>query len=159
MLFAPLLNKKLGFARVRYASAAGTWEAGWKVTGDRHAEITLTVPFGCTAEVQLPHAPSALYRETGNPLFSDVRDGICCVRPGNYRISYEAAVPLRKVYSVDTPICELTESVPVREVLQSAAPGLLKVYSQFRNLTPRQLTAVTGEFTERDPCSPSSWIS
>lgn len=47
--FAPQADKRLTYAKATYDSMYGTYEAGWRLEGDR-VIYHLTVPFGCEAE-------------------------------------------------------------------------------------------------------------
>ena len=147
VIFAPVLNRKLGFADVRYASPAGTWKTHWKVLDHCHVEISLTVPFGCCAEVILPFAPQALYG-TENPLFADVRDGVCHVGPGTYAVSWETTETLRKVYSIDSPVRELLADPNVISALSEVAPDIAQIPDHYQEATLRQIAMVNSNVSE-----------
>ena len=95
VLFAPLPEARLGSVDAQYASAAGTWKSHWKICGRNLLEVSLTVPFDCTAEVTLP-APAAENppEVTENPLLAADADGVSHVGPGDYTVIYTTAAPL-----------------------------------------------------------------
>ncbi|MGI6106322.1 MAG: family 78 glycoside hydrolase catalytic domain [Lachnospiraceae bacterium] len=90
VLFAPLPNEKLGSLDAQYDSAAGLWKSHWKVLGPDRLEVSLTVPFGCTAEVCLPKASDP----AGNPLLTVDESGVSHIGPGEYTAVYTTAEPL-----------------------------------------------------------------
>ncbi len=139
VIFAPIPYKKLGYADLCYDSPAGKWESHWKVLDDTHLELSLTVPFGCTADVVLPYAPEEIFGTNNNVLFHDVTDGVCHVGPGKYEITYETTRPMRKIYSCDTPIVELLANPNVVSAMKQAAPQFTDVPPQYRQASIRQL--------------------
>ena len=52
----PVPNGKLGSARADYASPAGRWHVEWRMTDETHADLKITVPFDCTAQLLIPWA-------------------------------------------------------------------------------------------------------
>lgn len=87
--FAPLLNRELDSMEAEYDSPSGVYRSAWRFRDDTHVELSVTVPFGCSATLKLPMAGQEIYREKSNPLFADVRDGVCHLEPGTYSITYE----------------------------------------------------------------------
>lgn len=86
----PLLNRELGSAEAEYDSPSGIYRSAWRFCDDTHVELWVTVPFGCRAALKLPMAGPAVYEDKTNPLFSDVREGVCYLEPGTYSVVYEA---------------------------------------------------------------------
>lgn len=41
-------------------------------------------------------------REKENPVFGDVRDGVCILEAGDYRVDYELTQTLKKEYNMDS---------------------------------------------------------
>ena len=140
VIFAPVPDYRLGFADVSYDSPAGLWKADWKVMDATHISVTLTVPFGCTADVILPYAKAELFAEKDNALFKDTENGVCHVGPGLYEISYETSRPLKKIFSVDMTIGELFAEPKVRETLERRYPMIAQVPNMFRDATLRELS-------------------
>lgn len=52
----PMPHRAIGKVEAAYQSASGLWKIGWEIDGDQ-LTVRFTVPFGCTAEVELPYAP------------------------------------------------------------------------------------------------------
>ena len=99
--FAPIPDVRLGFADVSYKSAAGLWKSHWKMPDANTLELSLKVPFGCCAEVELPSFDRSSVLEGGvnagaaeNLLILSMDDdGICHVGAGEYCITYVTAAP------------------------------------------------------------------
>ena len=53
VVFSPVPDRRLGFARGEYHSAAGVYRSGWKMNGEL-VEFEVEVPFGCGAEFCIP---------------------------------------------------------------------------------------------------------
>ena len=96
-IVAPLPSWRLGHLECERTSSAGTWRVAWACVDERHLRVELTVPFGCTAEVELPLAPASAYDELGGRELG----------AGTYVVTYETTTPLRRVPSVDWPIGDL----------------------------------------------------
>lgn len=84
----PLPNRQLGSLEAEYDSPAGIYRSAWKFTDDTHVELSVTVPFGCSAMLKLPQAGQEVYADGNNPMFMDVRGGVCCLEPGTYSVVY-----------------------------------------------------------------------
>ena len=89
--FAPLLNRELGSMEAEYDSPSGVYRSAWRFQDDTHVELSVTVPFGCSATLKLPMARQQNYEDRSNPLFADVQDGVCHLGPGTYCVAYETA--------------------------------------------------------------------
>ena len=133
-----------------YKSPAGTWETHWKVLNDTHLELSLTVPFGCTADVVLPYVPAVLFAEDNNVLFHNVTDGVCHVGPGKYEIAYETTEILRKVYSIDSQIGDLAANPTVAAALTEAFPKFAGITGQYRSVPLRDYARFTGEISAEE---------
>ena len=64
MKIAPALHIALGHQETVYDSPAGEYRSSWTITDPAHVTVSVTVPFGCTADLVLPgakdNAPIAL---------------------------------------------------------------------------------------------------
>ena len=89
----PSLNWSLRELEAVYDSPAGAYWSAWKLTDPTHVEMSVTVPFGCTAEVFLPHS-----KERQEPIL---------LTSGTYTWAYETDVSLKSFFTIDTPIREL----------------------------------------------------
>ncbi len=90
--FVPLLNRTLRKVSASYDSPAGLYKSSWEMTDSSHVTLSVTVPFGCSATLQLPLAKPETYEDQENPMFSYVKDGICYLNAGTYTVRYETAV-------------------------------------------------------------------
>ncbi|HUM83091.1 MAG TPA: family 78 glycoside hydrolase catalytic domain [Lachnospiraceae bacterium] len=103
----PSLNWKIRFVSAEYESPSGTYKSSWKMTAPSHVEYRCTIPFGCTARLELP------LEKEGRVKMLDA---------GDYEFSYETAVPLRKSFSIDTPIKDLIADPEVSAKLAGILP-------------------------------------
>ncbi len=138
---APKPSYKLGHLEAEYPSAAGTYKVAWKVIGDKGLELSITVPFDCEAELVLPYAPDALFADHANPMFADVRDGVCYLPAGEYKVSYEATKPLRNTLSVHMSVDELLRHDAARALVEEAFPSIGNMPSTLRSMSIVQLLA------------------
>lgn len=146
--FMPTLNRELKKTEASYESASGRYVCSWELLDDDHVKISAEVPFNCTAAMALPRAKEELYRED-NPMFVDVRDGICYLEPGKYSVTYELSESMRKVYSIDTPVCELYANEKTAEIVKTvhttiAIPEMYMNYS-LRELSEKFSTRIPAE--------------
>lgn len=72
----------------RYDSPSGLWRCAWELDDPSHVKLSVSVPFGCRAALQLPMADEKVY-EKENPMFANVKDGLCYLEPGDYTVEYE----------------------------------------------------------------------
>lgn len=86
--FAPILSRELGSMKAEYDSPSGRYRSSWRFLDDTHVELSVTVPFGCSATLKLPMAGQVVYEDKSNPLFADVRNGFCYLGPGTYSVVY-----------------------------------------------------------------------
>lgn len=56
---APMPHRAIAKVDAEYQSVSGLWKIAWEIEGD-DLTIRFTVPFGCTAEVELPDAPEGM---------------------------------------------------------------------------------------------------
>ena len=119
MRISPKVDHKLGSASAVYDSASGCYRCGWQIENGDQITVTVTVPFGAKAQGILPYAPDSVYHDTDNPLFETVENGICCVKAGQYTVTYKAASPLKKSYSVDSTLEDLLGEPAIRAFLSN----------------------------------------
>lgn len=135
--FMPTLNWELGSMEAEYDSPSGLYKSAWKLTDPSHVSLTVTVPFGCSATLRLPLAKEETYADGDNPMFADVRNGICYLEPGTYSVAYETSEPLKKMYSTRTPLWELLSNRQVVEALSKVVP-LSQIPLQCKELSIRE---------------------
>ncbi len=91
--FKPVLSWELRSMDGRYDSPSGLWRCAWEMTDPSHVRLFVSVPFGCSATLRLPQAtPEAVAGQADgkkNPVFAKVRDGLCYLEPGDYRVEYQ----------------------------------------------------------------------
>ncbi len=107
-ILAPHPDGRLHYARIRYASAAGTWYLSWEIKDDGMIRIRAEVPEGCEADVVLP---------------DKAEDSSFHVTTGIYDWSY---MPLRDYlhpYSIQSPVLDLLENEDTRAILKEELPG------------------------------------
>ena len=119
MKITPKINQKLGHVEASYDSACGEYKSSWQIQDNNRIKISVTVPFGCEAEIELPYASEYVYEDKENPIFAEVKNGICHVKSGNYEVSYEASKPLAKHYSVDSKMEDLLSNPDTRKFLST----------------------------------------
>ncbi|MDO4283858.1 MAG: family 78 glycoside hydrolase catalytic domain [Eubacteriales bacterium] len=153
--FAPSLNWELRKAAASYDSPSGRYACSWELTDREHVELKVSVPFGCTAMLKLPLAPQDVFGDQINPMFADVRDGICYLNPGDYTVSYRLSRPMKKTYSIDSTVNELYANPEISARLEGVITmitipdryfnySLRDVSKKFETrITPEQLEQVT----------------
>lgn len=124
---APLMNWKLGMAEAKYHSAAGCWKAGWEVQQNGDISYHCTVPFGCTAELNLPYG-----------------GGNYELEPGQFQITYTPNIPLCTVYNTKISLGELLAVPKVKAALRRIMPQIVQVPASMQGMSMRALAARTG---------------
>ena len=125
MQIAPIPNWDLRSADASYDSPAGQYVSSWKLTDPEHLDYTVTVPFGCEAQLLLPYAPKELYADSENPMFAETENGKCILQPGTYHVSYALTTCLKKHYDLETPLQELLKNRKLADGLKKMLPGEL----------------------------------
>lgn len=140
---APILNWKLRKMDATYDSPAGTYRSSWELPDPKHVTVRVSVPFGCSADLTLPFAGEEVYKDAANPMFSDVENGICHLKPGEYAATYELTESLKKIYSIDTPIRELQNNPETAEVLGKFVPANA-ISNQYLGYSVREMSEKFG---------------
>lgn len=117
--FAPVLDWRLRSMEASYDSASGVYACSWEMKDKEHVMVSVTVPFGSSALLQLPSAPQEVYEDQVNPMFGDVRDGVCHLQTGSYTVSYRLSETFKKNYDLDTPMWKLKTDPEIVEKLKS----------------------------------------
>ncbi|MCX4305674.1 MAG: family 78 glycoside hydrolase catalytic domain [Acetatifactor sp.] len=144
VFFAPVLNWKLGSVEAEYDSPSGRYKSAWKMIDPSHVELSVTVPFGCSAMLKLPCVKEETLLDGTNPMFAEVRDGICNLEPGSYSVCYETSQPLKLIYSTHTPLNELLANQEIAEKL-SGIMSLEQLPERYRTYSLRQLAETFGD--------------
>jgi alpha-L-rhamnosidase len=108
--------------KAEFRSPAGTYRYSWNVPDEKHVELTFSIPFGCTAELILPFAPTDIYSDSRNPMFSCVKNGICHLTAGEYSVSYETTKTLRHMLSTNNTIEELLQNPKAKDLTMKKFP-------------------------------------
>lgn len=95
-VLTPLPNWSLRELEAEYDSPAGIYRSAWKLTDPDHVELSVTVPFDCTAALRLPLAGEEVYEEKENPMFAKVEGGLCILEPGTYSVAYRTTESLSR---------------------------------------------------------------
>ncbi len=135
----PMPHWGLKYMKAEYASAAGTWKVEWNIVDEKHLKLHFVVPFGCTAEIELPMAPENVYKDNSNPLFKNVKDNICFVGTGDYAVTYETTQYLKEIFDTNTPLKILFEKPALRDILFEDSPMLARIPVSMQDLSMRQL--------------------
>lgn len=107
---APMLSSRLGYTRLRYESAYGTYRSEWEIMKDGKVQIRIEIPFGCSAEVQLPHYAG---EEIGE------------LTAGCYEFTYQPTVEVRAKYTVKTMFKDMLHDEQAVAVIKSTCPMLM----------------------------------
>jgi alpha-L-rhamnosidase len=121
--FKPLLNWDIRKIAAEYDSPAGLYKIHWKMNDPTQVSLSVSVPFGCEATIQLPMAAAETYNDSANPMLNDIRNGVCHLQPGEYSINYKTIESLKKSYSTNTPIQELLAKAQTRAILEKTFPS------------------------------------
>ena len=105
---APQVNRRLRSMTMRYDSAAGRYEIDWEVIGKTSVRVRIRVPFGCSAEVDLPQFES----------------GVQVLGTGVHEIEYEPTGDLLRLYDKDTLLEEMAHDPKAMAIIAEHAPIL-----------------------------------
>lgn len=92
----PELNWELRELNAAYDSPAGLYRVHWQIADPTHVKMTIQVPFSCQAALTLPFARQETFEDRENPMFADVRNGVCMLAAGAYEAVYETTEPFIK---------------------------------------------------------------
>lgn len=116
---APNPTPQIGFADMSYRSAAGAWKVKWEAADVTHLRLSVTVPFGCTAELTLPFS-----NET--PLLLEA---------GTYEYAYETNKSMMKVWTLEDRLVDLLADHQAKAVLEQFVPGISWVPNAMQTYT------------------------
>ncbi len=134
---APVLNRRLGSMEASYNSASGVYACRWELKDREHVTLSVEVPFNCSALLCLPLAPQEIYGDKANPVFADVREGVCYLQAGSYAVSYRLSEPLSKTYDLDTPMWKLKAEPEVVSALEGLI-GLAEIGEEYMGRSIRE---------------------
>ena len=110
---APHVNWSLRSLDATIDTAAGTWHIAWQCVDETHLHLSLTVPFGATAEVELPLASESAYAELGGHTLG----------AGTYGLTYETTASLRRVPNADWTIAQILAAADVCNAVRPFVDG------------------------------------
>ena len=138
-VIAPVPDMRLGGASVSYTSIAGKYVSGWQIakgSNGRKISVHFEIPFGCEAEIVLPKATEEALEELKAMDGIYEESGRFTAKAGKYEITYTAAEPFTRIYTVDDEIRELQIRPDVTEVISRSIPDFIQMdYAyQYRSL-------------------------
>ncbi len=107
---APMLSARLGHVKLRYESVHGLYRSEWEIEEDGNVSVTVEIPFGCTARLELPDY-------AGNEIGE--------LTAGVYRFRYTPTRDVRAKYTGFTPFRELLADPKALEAIKSSCPMLM----------------------------------
>lgn len=109
-VIAPLLNSRLGYTKLRYESVYGTYRSEWEILPDGRVRVELEIPFGCTAEIKLPHYGG---EELGT------------LSAGCYTYTYRPDAEVRARYTVKTMFKDMLDDEQAMAAIRKHTPMLM----------------------------------
>ena len=122
---APNPSNRIHFADLSYNSAAGTWRVWWEAVENKHINMKITVPFGCTADVVLPFS--------GKDTLS--------LDAGEYEFSYDTVRPITRIWTLEDSVNDVLTDKKSAAILDKHFPGYSRLASTWRDYTLRELFA------------------
>ncbi len=117
---APHVGWKLGSVSAAIDTAAGMYRVAWSCVDETHLYLSVTVPFGARATVELPFATEAAYEALGGHELT----------AGSYDVTYETTEPLRRVPCVDWTVARILDDREVSGVARRFVDGFDYATSQ-----------------------------
>lgn len=141
----PYLNWKLKEADAAVDTPLGEYRLKWKITGKDTVKLTVAVPFGGSAKLVLPMAGEEVFHDRQNPMFAEVENGVCLLKPGQYSVSYQTSRPVKPEYSVSTSVRDLLQNPDIGPSLLQRLPVLhMAKLSMQRQPLEKLLLAIAG---------------
>ena len=109
-IIAPMLNSRLGYTHLRYESVYGTYESNWDILEDGKVHVHIRIPFGCSAQVRLPHYDG---------------EEIGLLTAGSYEFTYKPTVEVRAKYTVKTMFKDMLCDEQAVAVIKQHTPMLM----------------------------------
>lgn len=109
-VIAPLVNAKLHNMKMRYESPYGTYRSEWEILTDGQVRVEIEIPFGCTAEVVLPHDPEGRKMD---------------LTAGCYTFTYQPSKEVRAIYTAKTVFKDMLKDQRAVDVIKRTCPMLM----------------------------------
>lgn len=130
VMLRPVPDYDLGYVKAQFNSPAGRYAVTWEVLDAQTVHLSVTVPFGCSAQLRLPYAADT--------------EGERTLGAGTFDITYHTTKPLKEVLTVDSTITALLENERTGALLRKTMPQIAQLPAQLRGMTLRQLTQRMG---------------
>lgn len=134
VILTPKFNYEMGTLTASYHSVAGTYRTSWRVIDKEQVEYAVSIPFGCRAKLSLPFIGEETLTDKSNPLFADVREGICYLKKGEYRIRYHLTQPLAETLTADMPVKKILENKKAVALLSKIMPSIVNLPVSMKEL-------------------------
>jgi alpha-L-rhamnosidase len=121
-LLEPIYNWNLKEVSAEYDSPSGLYKSAWKILDEKHVQVSVTVPFDCSADLVLEKAGASVFDDKSNPMFANVSGGICHLEPGIYSVTYETTGSLRNEYNIDLPNLRLIKNKAIEKYMTEFMP-------------------------------------
>lgn len=144
VILKPVPNWKLRNVEADYDSPAGKYHIEWETVDVSHVRMQISVPFGCTAELELYRAAENTYADKSNPMFAETKNNRCYLQAGTYEVTYETTEPLRKALNSYTPIIELMQDESAGKLLLKILPGISQMPTSMHEMSIRSIMKMYG---------------
>jgi alpha-L-rhamnosidase len=105
-----MLNSRLGYTKLRYESVYGTYRSKWEILPDGKVHVEVEIPFGCSAQLCLPHYAG---EEIGE------------LSAGCYEYIYQPTVEVRSKYTVKTMFKDMLADEQAVAAIKQHTPMLM----------------------------------
>lgn len=119
----PVPDMRIGSAHLSYYSAAGLYKIDWEILEERKLHLRVVIPFGCEADVYLPHS----------------KEEPVTLPTGCYEWTYETDQPMRRLYHIELRLRDILDNPGVRKVLDEVVPGMSALPDSMQGWTVREL--------------------
>ena len=123
VMLRPVPDYDLKEAHASFRSPSGMYETAWKVIDVNHISLDVTVPFGCSAVLELPYSRKEPVELTA----------------GTYAFCYETDVPLKTILSVNDTLKTLLDDSKAKKVLMEKMPQISMMPERMRNVPLKML--------------------
>lgn len=106
---APVPDSRLRYCRMAYDSAYGLYRIAWEITAAGDLMVNIDVPFGCTAEVELPFHPDVTRMTVG---------------AGSHEYAYKPTRDMRARYSRTTLFKHMLDDEQAMTIIGDITPML-----------------------------------
>ena len=144
-ILKPQLNWKLRSAETVYDSPAGKYKTKWEILDKNHVELSVEIPFGCTAKLYLPKAVDGVVVECleNNDVMTITgckeKCGEFHLIAGAYHVVYETFESLKLEYNADMSVRELLGNSDTKEVFTRILSGANHLPQQFMDCSLREI--------------------